>query len=426
MVKDNTELKIRQEIIDEFLKKYDEWYSNNKINIEKYLKKCNELHNKFLEKFSHEKIEKLQIDDYVIGKRKENESFCYWVEGKLSKLGDIRGGRLTASSRFGLYYSADKSDYLFGGKKTKKTKFGSNKDEIFANIIQEIIKLLNDLNNIRNNNYDKLVKNKLNPLFKNKLIYLYDRENWLPIYSDSHLDIILSKLELKISNNSKTDRIYKRIELFNFFELLKSKRPDIAITPLSFMLFIYNDENYGRYIRGNKFVKLSDEFIKNKYTIEEVTSYEEKFIKSEKHRCGEYKKSNKTLEECKLTGNKGEEKVEDYLEQNRKELEIVGEIVRKAGKDDSAGYDFSYTRKDGTTIYIEVKATKSNNKTISFEMSSSEFDFMKRHKDCYFIMYINNVFKDNNIKKIPANIVRKNSKPSKFRIEFKQKNKMFK
>lgn len=54
-------------------------------------------------------------------------------------------------------------------KKLKKTKFGDNKEEIFKNIIQKILKLLDDL---EKENYDELIKNELNPLFKNKLIYL--------------------------------------------------------------------------------------------------------------------------------------------------------------------------------------------------------------------------------------------------------------
>gem|GEM_PF-4166793 len=92
----------------------------------------------------------------------------------MSDLGDIRGGKLNAYSRFGLYFDKKINDYVFGSKKTKKTKFGDNKDEIFKKIIQKILKLLNDL---EKEEYDELIKNELNPLFKNKLIYLYDPKN---------------------------------------------------------------------------------------------------------------------------------------------------------------------------------------------------------------------------------------------------------
>lgn len=99
----NIDLNINKEIVDNFLQEYDIWYSNNKKYIVKKLNEDNKFHKKFLSLFSKEKIAKMNIDKYVIGKK--NNSFCWWVEHKLSSLGDIRGGRLTAYSRFGLYFN---------------------------------------------------------------------------------------------------------------------------------------------------------------------------------------------------------------------------------------------------------------------------------------------------------------------------------
>ena len=225
----NIDLNINKEYLDNFLREYDIWYSNNKEDIVKKFNNDIKLHKEFLSLFPKEKIKEMNIDEYVIGKK--TKSFCWWVEHELSSLGDISGGKLNAYSRFGIYFNKEINDYVFGSKKTKKTKFGSNKEEIFKNIIQKILKLLNDL---KKKKYDELINNELNPLFKNKLIYLYDPENWIPIYGDDDLNFILEKLEIPYNNDE--DRINKRIKLFVFFKLLS--RSDIK--PLLFMKFIYS------------------------------------------------------------------------------------------------------------------------------------------------------------------------------------------
>lgn len=112
----NIDLKINKKYIDDFLREYDIWYSNNKEDIVKKFNKDIKLHKEFLSLFPKAKIEEMNIDEYVIGKK--TKSFCWWVEKNLSDLGDIRGGRLTAYSRFGIYFNKQINDYVFGSKKT--------------------------------------------------------------------------------------------------------------------------------------------------------------------------------------------------------------------------------------------------------------------------------------------------------------------
>lgn len=89
----------------------------------------NRLLDNFLKLFYLEKIKKLDIDEYVVGKGVK--TFCWWIEDELAALGDIRPKSLTSFQKFGLDYDKAKKAYRFGGKKVKKTRFGSNHEEIF-------------------------------------------------------------------------------------------------------------------------------------------------------------------------------------------------------------------------------------------------------------------------------------------------------
>ncbi len=414
----NIDLNINKEIVDNFLQEYDIWYSNNKKDIVKKLNEDNKFHKKFLSLFSKEKIAKMNIDKYVIGKK--NNSFCWWVEHKLSSLGDIRGGRLTAYSRFGLYFNKKINDYVFGSKKTKKTKFGDNKEKIFKNIIQKILKLLNDLEEKK---YDELINNELNPLFKNKLIYLYDSENWIPIYGDEDLNAILSKLEIPYNNND--DRINKRIKLFVFFKSLN--RSDI--TPLLFMKFIYSE--YKNLINDKEIKQISKipQNINVKcIKLEDVSSIEKisSKLKVEKH--GQINPlSYREIVIKNIIGKTGEEIVEKYLksEEGKSELNIdenkeIESPCLGENRDDYKHYDFSYYEKDtNKKIYIEVKSSKSNDKNnIAFFISSAELKFAQENKDSHFIMYIN-LNNASTIKRIPISVIIDMFEPVKY--EFKGK-----
>ncbi len=103
-------------VISSFLEKYDYWYSLNRKRLEEKLDDGEKRLSEFIKLFSLERIENLTIDEYVCGKG-DKSSFCWWVEQNLSMFGDIRGGRMTASHRFGIYYDNDANEYVFKRKK---------------------------------------------------------------------------------------------------------------------------------------------------------------------------------------------------------------------------------------------------------------------------------------------------------------------
>ena len=75
------------------------------INKEKELEN---LRNIFINKFSIDNIATLSLDDYVVGKRNEN-SFCNFLENRLKELGDIHG---SPAIKFGIYFGRRGKDNI--------------------------------------------------------------------------------------------------------------------------------------------------------------------------------------------------------------------------------------------------------------------------------------------------------------------------
>lgn len=200
----------------------------------------------FLKLYPIENIQKLKKETYCLGLNNK-ESYCNWVE-KILKYGEI-SGRTNAYQKFVLYYDSKRGKYIFGDKRTKNRKdFGSEEDEIFENVKKWIIKAVEDINS---KDYASFAKNPLNPMVKNKIAFLYDSENQIPIYGENDLNIILTAFGVKFDYSE--DRIYKRNRLFEFY---KASGIDEKVSPYIFMSFIYSDIGY-RSLLKNKTPALS-------------------------------------------------------------------------------------------------------------------------------------------------------------------------
>lgn len=116
---------------------------------DKYFKSLRE----FLATFPKDKIESMDIDEYVTGK-KNQKAFCYWLEETLEFYGSI-SGRTTAYEKFVIYYDKRIKDYSFGPKSWKYRKgFGSTKDEIFENVKKSILDVVDAT---KNNDYERII-----------------------------------------------------------------------------------------------------------------------------------------------------------------------------------------------------------------------------------------------------------------------------
>lgn len=96
------------------LEDFYDWYQENKINLresaKQYSLKNEELREEFLNEWPLDRILTMSIDDYVIGKGSQNNSFCYALEtGKYQSLFMGIGGG--GSSKFGIYWNEDTKSY---------------------------------------------------------------------------------------------------------------------------------------------------------------------------------------------------------------------------------------------------------------------------------------------------------------------------
>lgn len=403
-------------MLDTFYSKLESWLSSS--NFKQSLKdeqQNKKLLNAFLEKFDIKKLNVMTIDEYVVGKENKH-TFCYQIEYTLLGYGSIRG-RPTAAQRYGIFWDGVRKDYSFGGKKVKKTRFGSDKDEIFNNIRSAIISLLDD---IENNMTDNIIANPLSPQFKNKIGFLYNSTSQIPIYSDDDLNIILAAINIPFSISA--DRFVKRQKLYDFY---KDNGLDEKFSPLLFMNFIYSDYGYLNLLRAENKVSLTEKEAASikKIKLVDIRVIEElKPKKSETARTRRIGKYNPETEERKrITGKKAEQIVIEYLNSHKDELKIDGEIVAWCDIDDGIGYDISYKQLDKKDVFIEVKSTIADRKDrIVFEISANQREIMNNHPDNYYIFFVNNVNNATEIKRILAkNINEKNYEPVKFRVNVK-------
>lgn len=96
------------------LEDFYDWYQENEINLresaKQYSFKNEELREVFLKEWPLDRILTMSIDEYVIGKGAQSNSFCYALEtGKYHSLFMGIGGG--GSSKFGIYWNEDTKSY---------------------------------------------------------------------------------------------------------------------------------------------------------------------------------------------------------------------------------------------------------------------------------------------------------------------------
>ncbi|MBO4570251.1 MAG: hypothetical protein J5689_03465, partial [Clostridia bacterium] len=174
----------------------------------------------FKNKFSLNFIEKMDLKDYVIGYGNDNKSFCYCVENELKNLGDIHGA---TSLKFGIYYSKSKNVYIYA------KKFGNSLEEAFENIKNELKHIITKSEKL--NKFEE-TNSKLSPMFRYKIMYIYNPEIIVPIFSLEHCKYFCKQLNLE---NCNTFEDCQR-GLINYKKINYS-----FISNHDFMRILYND-----------------------------------------------------------------------------------------------------------------------------------------------------------------------------------------
>jgi len=177
----------------------------------------------FLRAFPLNKLKKITLSDYVIGKG--TASFCTRVEAKTKAWANIQGA---TAFKFGIYYGKTSSDPNQEYRYTKK--FGTTKMKAF-NAVKKSLLLL--LASGKSKKFQDIDNNKLSQMFKAKILSLYYPETYLNICSSEHLQQISMELELP-----------KELPVSNYQNLLVKIKNDNAVTQRwsnpKFMAFLYS------------------------------------------------------------------------------------------------------------------------------------------------------------------------------------------
>jgi hypothetical protein len=145
-----------------------------------------ELLAQFLAKWPLDRVRPLTLEEYALGGSRYKETFCHWVETITASLGNISGISGGGSFKFGIFlrntakqYNSNKylSDDLYAWER----KFGEERISAFNQIKRNVIQVIEYSLNKDFNKIDNI--EKLFPLFKWKLAFLYSDYSLVPFYA---------------------------------------------------------------------------------------------------------------------------------------------------------------------------------------------------------------------------------------------------
>lgn len=390
VIEKNTNLiftwKIRKELADALIEKYNltlehstledlvidfkEELSEKEFN--KIIKKEIDLRDKFVKKFTLEQIKKLSLEEFVTGRSKiDNQgqnSFCYLLESKLTHLGELRG---PSAIKFGVYFTKyNKYKYA--------KKYGISLNNAFENIKKEICELLKAA---ENDDFDKMDKSLISPMFKGKILSVYYPDKYLSILNEVDIDKFLYYLDVPYDNEKICTTEMKKIVLKKFKE---NNRYLKNMNDYYFMRFLYYSFKKELKIKTTVpgFINSNLEKVEFKYIGPHKTNVKEKYRSRETN----YEKINRVKKE---TGLKGEKAV---LEFEKNKLIKLGyydlvEYVQQCDND-AQGYDIISFDENRNEIHIEVKTNSSSNKnTMDFYLTNREYIKLCEEPN-YYIYYL--------------------------------------
>lgn len=341
-------------------------------------KNAEKLRRDFAAFYTISKIRSMALDEFVIGKGAKKRSFCYRLERETHSLGSILGG---TAFKFGVYFGRTKrnssDEYRFS------SIWGENVAEAFSAVKDAIVNLIEAA---LRGDLRAIVKNRLSPMFKGKLLFIYSPELFAPIYSIRHLKYFLANLDISGSFNNGTEMQVALMEYRkNWPELLKQPVP----LYMRLLYDIFNSPENAK-LRSEETVNLPllDDAIKGAQFISQLPA----MSGLPRSKNGKSKKIDfdKRQKQSKRTGDRGELIVialeEKRLIQGGKP-ELASRIEHISQETDSAGYDILSFDEDGTPRKIEVKATRGSNLDRGFYISVNELE-QSKILDNYYVYFV--------------------------------------
>ena len=384
----NTELRELQTEFEQIRKDLNSGYKS----IEK-------LRIKFVKDYSVERILSLELDEYVVGKD-DKSTFCNRIENELNEWGNIHGSN---AKKFGLYFGV-LGDDLERKYRIGKRRFGTEHNQALQEILQSIREL------IENKTDTKLIKrNPISPMYKGKILSVYYPNEFLNIFSASHLNYFINNLTL--DNNSKSeidkqallltyknnDSIMKNWSIYEFSKFLYfsfgNPKDEIKEKDLPKELRDFKLKDFPP-IESLKFDFVSLE-------TEEIEPSNSKQTKG-KNKKPDYLGRSKKF---KRIGDRGEQIVlraeRQFLEKNGK-LDLAKKVDHIAERDDRAGFDILSYELDGSEKPIEVKATLRKVGRSRIFLSANELKISEEKENYHFYLIYETGSKRPKIWKIKA------------------------
>lgn len=344
-------------------------------------KEAERLRKQFVTDYPINKIGHLSIDEYVIGKGSTNPSFCYRLERELDSLGRILGA---TAYKFGVYYGKTKSDASM--KYRFVMHWGGDKTEAFEAVKLSIVTLLQA---VAKDDMEAIRENKISPMFKGKLLFIYYPEKFAPIYAKQHLEHFLAQLNISGVFESEPDM---QRALMGYRESWKELQKQHACL---YMRFLYDEFGFPDYQgstsssgkESSANAPLLSEAIKGASFINGMPAITGTTTPQPGTGKGDYLGQQKHL---KRIGDRGEAIVL-AMEKQRLAAERRSDLSAKvkyiAEQDDRAGFDILSFDNDGTVRPIEVKATSGNTLERGFYITANEVEQASKQKN-YHIYFV--------------------------------------
>ncbi|WP_335990004.1 McrB family protein [Acinetobacter bereziniae] len=151
----------------------------------------------FLSIWSIENVQKMTLEQYIqVGSK---DTFTYWLEHTTRPIADIRGGD---ASKFGIFHRRDQQDKengrgrIYDNEYCWFQKFGDTTEQAFQTIKDNI---LNVINAITNNEFEKILNIPVSEMFKWKIAFLYQNQKKpqiISIFSKTMLDFLTEDKKL--------------------------------------------------------------------------------------------------------------------------------------------------------------------------------------------------------------------------------------
>lgn len=163
------------------------------------------LYESFLIEFPLERLKNLTIEEYT--NLNKSDSFCYWVETKLRKLGSIQG---STSYKFGIYEfnkePREDSGYRHDEKYAWCSKYGSDSKSAYESILSNLVKIAECA---QVGDFEAIDSIDMSNMFKWKIAFLYSDYKLLNVFSEDGIRYLSKKIGMMDSEKAKFSQMYK-------------------------------------------------------------------------------------------------------------------------------------------------------------------------------------------------------------------------